>query len=307
MNEYFDKTTAMDYKELRSTLGKIEEDFPFVHCFSIGKSVLKRRIETMVIGNGKKSVLFVGTHHSMEYITTMILVKFITDLCSAYQNDEKICNYDIKELLKNHSLYIVPLLNPDGVELHLKGLDSIKPNSSSKQLVAKLLKASGGEFKNWQANAHGVDLNHNYNADFKRLKTLEIENGINSPSPTRYGGKRPESEPETHALCNLCRRIMFSSVYAFHSQGEEIYWDFGENTPECSKKMANSLSKVSGYAVSKPVLLASCGGFKDWFIDVFNRPGFTVEVGKGTNPLPLSQFDECYEKSSKLMIKALTL
>lgn len=307
MNEYFDRTTAMDYKQLRSALEKIEEDFEFVHCFSIGKSVLKRRIDTVILGNGTKPILFVGTHHSMEYMTSMIMVKFITDLCSAYKNSEKICDCDIKELFKNVSLYIVPMLNPDGVELHLYGEDSIKPVAGSKTIITRLQKASNGDYSKWQANAHGVDLNHNYNADFKRLKAMETESGINSPSPTRYGGKRPESEPETHALCNLCRRIMFSRVYAFHSQGEEIYWNFGENTPECSERIARNLSLVSSYKVSVPEGIASCGGFKDWFIDVFKRPGFTVEVGRGTNPLPLSQFDECYDKCLRLMIKALTL
>lgn len=305
MNEYFDKTTAMDYSSLRKALERIEEDFSCVHCFSIGKSVLKRRIDTAILGSGTKPILFVGAHHSMEYITSMILVEFIIDLCKAFENGEKICGCDIKDLFRKQSIYIIPMLNPDGVELHLNGIESLKTGSYSKQVEEKLLKASNGSFKKWQANAHGVDLNHNYNADFKKLRQLEIESGINTPCETRYGGKRAESEPESNALCNLCRRIMFKSVYAFHSQGEEIFWDYGENTPECSKKIATELAAVSGYKVSKPEGLASCGGFKDWFIDVFKRPGFTIEVGKGTNPLPLSNFDDIYEKCKKLMIEAL--
>lgn len=298
-NLYFDCNVPMGYNELRSAFEKIEEDYDFIHCFSIGKSVLKRRIDAVILGYGPKPVLFVGAHHSLEYLTSMILVKFIVDLCSSYKTGKEFCDCDVKELLSRQSIYIIPMLNPDGVELHLNGLES------AKNLEEQLGNITGGDFSKWQANAHGVDLNHNYNAGFKKLRQMEIDSGINAPAPTRYGGKRAESEPETHALCNLCRRIMFSRVYAFHSQGEEIYWEYGENTPDNSFKIANMLANSCDYKISQPDGLASHGGFKDWFIDVFKRPGFTIEIGKGKNPLPPKDFESVYEKCKYLMLTAL--
>ena len=53
--------------------------------------------------------------------------------------------------------------------------------------------------------------------------------------------------------------------------------------------------------------ITSCRGFKDWFIETYDRPGFTVEIGKGTNPLPLEQFPEIYRKLRELLLLAATL
>lgn len=101
----------------------------------------------------------------------------------------------------------------------------------------------------------------------------------------------PESEPETAALTGLCRQAGFRHVLALHTQGEEIYWRYGDNTPSRSRVMAEIMGATSGYAVADPEGLASHGGFKDWFIQEMGRPGFTLEMGKGENPLPLSDFD----------------
>ena len=99
----------------------------------------------------------------------------------------------------------------------------------------------------------------------------------------------------------------FFSVYAFHSQGEEIYYDYNGHTPEHGLEMARILAKVSGYKVEKVEGITSCRGFKDWFIETYDRPGFTVEIGKGTNPLPLEQFPEIYRKLRELLLLAATL
>ena len=41
---------------------------------------------------------------------------------------------------------------------------------------------------------------------------------------------------------------------------------------------------------------------KDWFIQTYRRPGFTIEVGTGENPLPLSQFEEIYTASLPILV-----
>lgn len=85
----------------------------------------------------------------------------------------------------------------------------------------------------------GVDINHNFDAGWSNVKSKELAMGINFPSKTRYGGQEPESQPETIALTKFCRNNIIHSAVAFHSQGEEIYWDFGSNTPEQSQKWQN--------------------------------------------------------------------
>lgn len=120
-------------------------------------------------------------------------------------------------------------------------------------------------------------------------------------------GDFPESEPETRILAGLCRRIPFRHVVALHTQGEEIYWRYGAHTPPQSHLMAQVLSAVSGYAVADPTESASHGGFKDWFIDRFHRPGFTLELGSGKNPLPLRQFESIYATAREMLLISLLL
>ena len=111
----------------------------------------------------------------------------------------------------------------------------------------------------------------------------------------------PESEPETRAIVRLCERVRYERVLALHSQGREIYWDFGKNTPKSCLALAEEMAKVSGYKVANPEPIATGGGFKDWFIERFHRCGFTVEMGTGKNPLPLSDFESEYTRVRRLL------
>ena len=196
---------------------------------------------------------------------------------------------------------IVPCVNPAGTEIALRGALGA---GDYKNLVQNVC---GGDTARWQANARGVDLNHNYSSGWEELHVNERQNGITGPSQTRYGGEHPESEPETAAMTRLCRENNFIRALAFHSQGEEIYWKYGENHPENSETLAKAFALSSGYSLSSPEGLAVGGGFKDWFITEFNRPGFTIEIGKGVNPLPLEDFEKIYNKIENMLFMSVLL
>lgn len=285
----------------RKEISFVTSNFDFVKCKKIGKSVLNRNLISLSVGCEKNQVLWLGAFHGMEWITGVIILKFFKNLCYHIKNDEKIFGVDIKKSLQERGLMVVPFVNPDGIEISISGSEAAE---NYKSLAEKFEKNSD---KFWQANARGVDLNHNYNAGWDLLKKMEISNGITSPASTRFGGEFPESEPETQAIVNLCRKFNFEYAVAFHSQGEEIYWNFGEKIPKNSRHIANKLALSSEYNLSEPEGLAVGGGFKDWFITEFNKPAFTVEVGKGKNPLPISEFDSIYQKIEKMLyISALT-
>lgn len=245
-----------------------------VKRFVIGKSLCGRSIFAVRIGCTGPLSLIAGGFHGMEYLTVLSVLRFAAE-CA-----EK------PELLGGKSVMLVPCVNPDGTEIALHGA---KAACRFQRLVQKT-----GESSRWQANARGVDINHNFNAGWQEVKRREIAAGITKPSPTRFGGCFPESEPETRALTALCRQYHFARVLALHSQGREIYWDFGKYTPQNCLDLAQRLSDVSGYRVASPEPMAVGGGFKDWFIRCFHRCGITVEMGLGKNPLPLSDFEEEY-------------
>lgn len=273
----------------------LQKKYDFLKSETIGKSLCKREIIGLKIGNTENMVLFACAFHGMEWLTSLILLRFFDVLCGYIHGREKLFGIDLGERIKKRGIYVVPCVNPDGVEISLKGAGA---SYKFKDIIDK---ACGENTFDWQANARGVDINHNFDADWIKLHQLERLSGICGPSKTRYGGKYPESEPETRAITQICRKIKFDYAVAFHSQGEEIYWKYGESIPENSEKLADIFALTSSYILSEPEGLACGGGFKDWFITEFNKPAFTVEIGKGKNPLSLWDLNTIYGKVEKML------
>ena len=136
---------------------------------------------------------------------------------------------------------------------------------------------------------------------------MEAASGINAPAPRQFGGFTPHSEPETKAAVNLCRRFDLSRIYAFHSQGEEIYYRYGSLVPQGSAAIARLLSDTSGYSLPNQSGLASHGGFKDWFIKEIGRPAFTIEIGRGKNPLPIDELSPIFARLYETLMLSLVI
>lgn len=288
-------------ENLKRAIDSLLEEYSGLKVFPIGKSVLGRDIQALCIGNPMGATLFVGATHGLEWMTTLLLIKFCEMLLTGLKTGQKVSDIDVRKALKGRSLVIVPCLNPDGVEIALTG------GQGALELAEEAADACGGDFSGWQANARGVDLNHNFNAGWCILREAEIKSGITGPAPTRYGGKHPNSEPETQSATTFCLTYQPRSLYSMHAQGEEIYWKYGCHTPARSRLMAQILAASSGYTATAPTGLASHGGLKDWFIDKFHRPGFTIEVGRGKNPLPIEDFDAIYRRIEEMLVIATLL
>ncbi len=293
MNEFFLENGKFTYISRKRTINNLIREYNFLNYGIIGKSLCGRDLDFLSLGNTKNMNIWVSAHHGMEWLTSMLVFKFLKSACEKIKKNEKICGISLKKCYDEKGLLIIPCINPDGVDISLLG-----PKAAGKyfKFVEKISK---GKTFDWQANARGVDLNHNYDAGWHELSKLEKENFIIGPSKTRFGGIRPISEPETIALTSFCLKNNFSSAIAFHSQGEEIYWNYGNETPKKSEKMARMFALSSGYEISNPENLAVGGGFKDWFISKFKKPALTVEIGKGKNPLPKEQLEKIYNKVEK--------
>lgn len=281
----------------RKTLKEqILNSYFFINVYDIGKSVLNRPIECFKIGNKPDTVFMCGGVHGMEWITSSLLYLFIINIGDAIINQKYYFNKKILECLSKKSIAIVPCVNPDGVEISIHGSNSAK---HFKEFVESI---SQGNTNDWQSNAYGVDINHNFNAGWEQVKKMELSLGIEKPEKTRYGGTAPENQPETIALTKFCRKTKLHTAIAFHSQGEEIYWNYGNNTPPESIDMAKNMSILSGYNIGFPEEIATGGGFKDWVIEELKAPAFTIEIGKGKNPLDISQLIPIYSKIEDMML-----
>ena len=105
-------------------------------------------------------------------------------------------------------------------------------------------------------------------------------------------GYGPLTEPESLAVYNFTISHNFRLVIAYHTQGKEIYWNFQNINPPGGLQIANQFANASGYSVENVPFNSSFAGYKDWFIQDYYRPGFTIEAGIGQKPLPISKFDE---------------
>ncbi|MFC7393348.1 M14 family metallopeptidase [Scopulibacillus cellulosilyticus] len=284
-----------DYDSLMRDLKRLETVYPFIQKDIIGQSVEGRPLHEIRIGNGEKKVHFNGSFHANEWITTPIIMTFLNDYLVALTNRRTIRGLSPAPFYDNVTLSVVPMVNPDGVDLVLKGPSA---ESEHRENVIKLNKGKK-DFKEWKANIRGVDLNDQFPADWE----VEQNRREQSPAPRDYPGTKPLSEPEAKAMSELTRKRDFDSVLAFHTQGEVIYWGYNEFEPPETEKIVKEFERVSGYEPVRNV--DSTAGYKDWFEQEWRRPGFTVELGKGTNPLSLQQFDEIYQKSLGIFLASL--
>lgn len=290
------KAEFFDYEKNKFYLENLCREYPFITANVIGRTCLGRSIFSLSVGNEKNSVLLAGGFHGSEWMTCLVLYKFIENLACEIKHKELMCSVDVSKAFSRLGVTVIPCVNPDGVEI------AVHSSHSSKTLRPFVESLGCEDYSRWNANAKGVDINHNFSAGWDILRRMEEEAGIHGPSPRQFGGEYAESECETKALTRLCRLRPFRQVMALHSQGEELYFQYGENTPKSSYMMAKIIASACTYTLVSNEGLASHGGFKDWFIEEFARPGFTMEIGKGENPLPLSDFENIYSRIEEALL-----
>lgn len=269
------------YHDMVKDIEQLTDKYACIEATTIGESVLGKSLMMLQIGTGKRQIHVNAALHANEWITTPSLLRFVEEYTSAYHRGERWNGYDPAIGFEECTLWVLPMANPDGVELVQEGLTLEHPYY--KQLLE--WNSQRCDFKHWKANIHGIDLGDQFPAYWEEEVNRRGKQG---PSPRDYPGISPLSEPEAIALADFTLRISPDAVISLHSQGQEIYWNYRNHEPEVSESWSRRLSQVSGYRTVK--LSGSDAGYKDWFIQHFGKPGFTVEVGLGINPLPLSNF-----------------
>ena len=274
--------------------------YPFLTTGEIGKSVLGRPLWFLRLGDGANRVLYHAGIHANEWITTPLLLKFAEELAAAFAAGGTLYDRSAAELMDYAAVTLVPLVNPDGLDL-VTG--ELQQGESFRQ--AQAIAADYPRFPfpaGWKANIRGTDLNLQFPAGWETAKKLKAEQGIVSPAPADYVGPAPLSAPESRALYDYTLALQPRLTLSYHTQGREIYWRFGEQAPPRGREIGELFAELSGYTLTDAAYLSSFAGYKDWFIDSFCRPGYTIEAGQGTNPLPLADFNEIYRENLPILV-----
>lgn len=234
-----------------------------------------------------------------------MLLAFLEEYCLALLDGDTLYGYDAAELFRRTTLSIVPMVDPDGVDLVTGYLSSGPWYECAKQWAENYPSIPFPE--GWKANLNGVDLNLQYPAGWEEAKRIKESMGFTSPAPRDYVGTAPLTQPEALAVYRHTLRNDFRLTLSYHAQGKLIYWRYLDYLPPRSEEIAQAMGEASGYSVEETPSLSGYAGYKDWFIQTYDRPGYTIEVGQGTSPLPLSQFDGIYADNLGILVLGLAL
>ena len=282
---------------------QLVQKYPFLRTELLARTVFQRPIRTLVIGTGPRKVFYSASHHANEWITTLVLLKFAEEFAQAIAENGKIYDTDAAALARAVTIYMVPMVNPDGVDL-VTG--AIQEDTAQYALAKEIAREYPSiPFPDgWKANLLGVDLNLNYPAGWEQAMMIKFRQGFIGPAPRDYVGRAPLNQVETRAIAGYTQALDPELILAYHSQGEEIYWRFLDYEVEGAEELGEELARVSGYTLSTTPYASGFAGYKDWFIQEYRRPGYTIEVGRGENPLPLEQFDEIYKDNLGILVTA---
>lgn len=288
---------------LELTLEGIGARYPFVQIKAVGRSVMGKKLYAVKVGTGERQVFYNASHHGNEWITTPVLMKFLEEYAHTIAVGGRLEGENAWELYRSTALYIMPMVNPDGVDL-------VTGELSSGDFYDRAVKISRNypdiPFPNgWKANISGIDTNLQYPAGWENAKKIKFAQGYISPAPRDYVGEYPLQAPESRAVFDFTISRNFSFTLSYHTQGEVIFWQYLDFNPPGAYAAALEFSRLSGYAVADVPYASGFAGYKDWFIYKYNRPGYTIEAGKGISPLPLEDFDGIYKANRGILISAL--
>ena len=268
--------TYSEYQKRILSVGEVAD------LFIAGYSLLSQPIYGAHIGtySGKQAIVQCAIH-AREYVTSLLGV-------------------ELTKHLSTHPFgggaYFLYNVNPDGVRLVLDGAGFL---ACEKQREFLLSVNESEDFSQYKANANAVDLNTNFDA-----KWGAGAQNVRCPSPANFIGYYPMSEREVNVLAEFTKSVSPYATISYHTKGEVIYYGFegqNENSLVRDEAVAYRLSAVTGYV---PILTEnSTGGYKDWCIEKFDIPSFTIEVGPSSaaHPVGVEYLPEMLEQNKNVL------
>ena len=285
------------------TILRLVETYPFLRSELLTTTAFGRPVRTLVIGEGERKVLYSAAHHANEWITTPVLLKFVEELAEAVVSGGTLFGVNARNIVQAATIYTVPMVDPDGVDLVTGTIEvGTLEYENARHLADNYPSISFPE--GWKANLLGVDLNLQYPAGWLQAREIKFSQGYTRPGPRDYVGRAPLNQRESIALAEYTEEVDPLLVIALHTQGKVIYWQFRDYEVPGARELAEEFARLSGYALEDTPYESSFAGYKDWFIQNWRRPGFTIECGAGTSPLPLNQFEEIYRDTLGILVTA---
>ncbi len=293
----------MSWGLMRYVIRGLEARYPALSEQVIGTTAYGRSLYRLQVGTGPRTVYYNAAHHANEWITAPTVLSCLEWLLAEMSRGSSVLGLPLDTLLRQVTLYLVPMVNPDGVDL-VVGAANERETAAAEVIAQNYPQIPFPD--GWKANLRGVDLNLNYPAQWNQARKIKEAQGYVSPAPRDYVGPEPLSERESRSMFDTTEELDPDLTIAWHTQGKEIYWKFLDLEPEGARELGEQMARASGYRLEEIPYASSFAGYKDWFIQDFDRPGYTIEAGEGENPLPLSQLPEMVRDNLPIFLLGLT-
>jgi hypothetical protein len=282
----FSNTEAVQIRSQKYTYSQMKKDMQelaqqysdYCEMTKIGTSVQGRGIYDFAIGNpdAEESLLIVSTLHAREYICSAVMMKEIQYYLENYNGT--IGGVKMSNVLKKMQIHYIVMANPDGVTI------------------------SQTKHSRWKSNGRGVDLNRNFPAKHFIPGGKKGEQG--------YSGPKALSEPESYAVATLTRQLMkqqnLQGVVNYHAMGRIIYGDCTKGSlKKDTYKMYNIAKKITGYSKAPDGGSGkSWGGqYREYVMDLLNKPSITIEIGSSVAPCPHWQYEIEFQKNRYVVVR----
>ncbi|MGI5880710.1 MAG: M14 family zinc carboxypeptidase [Syntrophomonadaceae bacterium] len=257
------------YEQLCSDITAISQ-VENVDIFSIGQSEYGREIYAIKIGKGELSAIIIGAAHAREWINSALIMEMAKLYANAYNNNDYAGKYYVTGVLDSCSLVFVPMQNPDGVTLQQYGLSAFTPEQQVE--ISQL--GYSNKYKQWKANARGIDLNRQQNINWEKGR-------LDEPYPCyqHHKGYAPEQAAETKAIVGYIRNNQLQALISYHSTGPGIDWTGLNADYKRDLVFTNKVAAATGYRKivdNMPV----AGGLSPWFRNETGGMALTIETGR---------------------------
>lgn len=295
-NRHFVQYTGYSYEDLKNDLHIFSRIFrETLRVDSLGRTADGREIYHVVLGreDAPKKVLITAAMHGREYMTAQLVMEQLTEFLHGMKEGGKSRRgIPYNEYLEDCAIHVVPMVNPDGVTISQFGAEAmVKENV--RENVWNIAKKDGARmpwqsyFRQWKANAQGVDINRNFDA----LWETYVDD-VGRPSSEHYKGLSPCCTVEAQALVTLTEKERFCRTVSYHSSGAVIYWSFGQKgeLAQKTREFAQRIAHVTGYEPDGNYEELDPAGYKDWALLKMGIPSLTIEIGRAASPLPRSAY-----------------
>jgi len=242
------------YEQMRLDIALLAETYPeLISVYSIGQSVEGRDLVAFDFGHGERDVIICASMHACEHISTNVLMYLVDQYCQGYVNNESYGGIGYREILDSVRFRIVPMVNPDGVNLAQNGIQAVKDPDA----LAAMGYGYYYDYSGWKANINGVDLNGNW------TQKWGIRDEVTGPASAGWCGPSPESEPENQALRGLLDSTDFDMLLSLHIRGEVIYWIDSDTWDlyDAHAPIARRLCRAFGYSMMGAEDVSDRGGY----------------------------------------------